>query len=152
MSKNTSFRVHNDASQSERRSVIDNDRRAGGTYHEIAAAEATAIGGRWAVEARTRVTGAMPVPQYPALPATSPWRDDPVPAEPSLGEDLSAAPVVGEYHEIAASLAASQGGGGIDHPTLLPGDSPGGGEASLGGTLPADVSSRRRRSSKQRRG
>jgi hypothetical protein len=126
MSKNVSFRVHNESSQSERRAVLKNEREVG-TYHQIAAAEAGAVGGRFAAESKQRVVGSKPWVGYPALPMSSPWHDDPVPAEEPLGIDLSAAPIVGEVHEITASLAEPQSGGGIN-PISPPNGSPSGGE------------------------
>ena len=57
----------------------------------------------------------------------SPWHDDPVPAEEALGVDLSAAPIVGEPHEIALSEARC----GAGTPTAL-------GEAKLGSEAGSD--------------
>jgi hypothetical protein len=78
---------HNDASPAERLAAHQNDERVrkGGTYHEFA---------RFAAERKQRVVGSRPLVEYPAL----------LPAEEPLGVDLSVAPVVGEPHEIAASL------------------------------------------------
>jgi hypothetical protein len=46
--------------------------------------------------------------QYPRLPASSPWHDDPVPTEESLGYDINAVEAQAEPHEIAKSLGAQQ--------------------------------------------
>ncbi len=40
--------------------------------------------------AQANVVGNAPVPEYPRLPANSPWAADPVPPEPPLGEDVNA--------------------------------------------------------------
>jgi hypothetical protein len=148
MSKNTSFRVHNDSPQSERRAVLKND-RAAGTYHQFAASESDAVGGRYGAVSKTRVIGSGPA-TYPALPASSPWASDPVPAEEPLGIDLSAAPIVGEVHEITASLAMAGGG------SALPSDpsvaSPNGDAEAPPGALLTDASRPRRRLSKQKKG
>src|SRR5262249_22556732 len=124
-SKNTSFRVHNDASQSERRAVLKND-RAAGTYFAFAAAEADAIRGRFAAQSKARVVGSEPAVNYPALPADSPWCHDPVPDEMPIDVDVSAAPIVGEFHEVAASLGKANSDDGRLLPKIvdsaLPGD------------------------------
>jgi hypothetical protein len=144
MSKNTFFRVHNDSSQSERRAILRNEREVG-TYHAFATGEAGAVGGRFAAREKSTVIGAGQV-AYPALPANSPWYNDPVPPEEPLGVDLSAAPVVGEAHEVAASLADE----GIiplaSPPNGPPNDE---GRAPLGGILPAAASRRPRRVSRK---
>jgi len=110
--------VHNELTQEERRRVLKDTLRGrthqGGTYFQIAAGEADAVGGRFATESKMRVTGTAPAPQYPALPSCSPWSSDPVPAEEALGVDLSAAPIVGETFEVEKSLAESRGGEGVD--------------------------------------
>jgi len=44
--------------------------------------------------------------EYPRLPSSSPWHQDPVPNEEAYGEDISQAPIVGEVSEVNASLTA----------------------------------------------
>jgi hypothetical protein len=148
MSKNIAFRVHNESSQSERRAILRNEREVG-TYHAFATSEAGAIGGRFAAEAKTRVTGVAPVPQYPAQPANSPWADEPVGLEQPLGYSVEETPAVGEAFELerSLSLAESRGGEGVKLPrTLPPSDrSSGDVEALRGSNLPAAVSRPRRR-------
>jgi hypothetical protein len=148
MSKNTAFRVHNESSQSERRAILRNEREVG-TYQQFASSEAGAIGGRFAAEAKTRVTGTTPVPQYPALSANSPWHHDPVPPEEPLGVDINAVEAVGTHAEIEKSLAESQSGEGITSkspPNGLPNDE---GRAPLGSnSLPRRLSRPRRVSKK----
>jgi hypothetical protein len=100
MSKNTFFKVHNDASQAERRTVLRNERA---TYHGIATAEANAVGGRFARQTSGTVIGDTSV-AYPVLPETSPWHHDPVGQEPPIGIDVSATEPVGTHAEIEASL------------------------------------------------
>jgi hypothetical protein len=106
---------HNPAAPAERAAVHRNDERVrkGATYSQIAASESDLVGGRYATESRQRVVGA-PAFRYPDLPSSSPWHNDPVPAEEPLGVDLGAAPVVGEVFEVEKSLAESQSGEGIN--------------------------------------
>jgi hypothetical protein len=104
MSKNSSFRVHNDSSQAERRAILRNEREVG-TYHAFATSEAGTIGGRFAAEAKQRVTGATPAPQYPALPdGAFPNQAAAVPLEPSLGVAIDQMEPTGTYAEIEQSL------------------------------------------------
>jgi hypothetical protein len=152
MSKNTAFKVTNESSQAERRAVAANDRRVhkGGTYHQFAASEAGAVGGRFAAESKQRVVGSGPV-AYPQLPETSPWHNDPVPAEEPLGVDINMVEAVGTYAEIEKSLAESQSGEGINQaspPNGLPNDE---GRAPLGSNSLPRRSSRPRRVSKKGR-
>jgi len=148
---------HNDSPQSARRAVTENDWRVrkGGTYHEFAASEAGAIGGRFAAESKQRVVGSASF-KYPALPANSPWASDPVPAEEPLGVDLNAAPVVGEAHEVEQSLQALGEANSSGAGRLLPADAgralPGGAQALRGGLAPTHVLRPRRRSSKRSKG
>jgi hypothetical protein len=123
----TKYSFNNDASPADRLAVHRNDERVhrGGTYHEIAIAEADAVGGRFAAASKQRVVGSGPF-EYPQLPASSPWHRDPVPDEPPIGIDISAAPIVGEPHEVALSEARH----GADTPAE-PDD-----EALLGGDAP----------------
>ena len=65
--------LYHNPSQAERRAVVENDQRVGVAYSQIAASEAGTIGGRFAAEVKTRVTGATPSPAYPTLPSSSPW-------------------------------------------------------------------------------
>jgi hypothetical protein len=115
---------HNSASQSERRAVLKNEREAG-TYAAFAESDAGIARGRFTGQQKSMVIGSSGPVRYPALPPNSPWARDPVPDEPPIGIDISAAPVVGECHEITASLAESIGEG-IDPPASLPNDRPGG--------------------------
>src|SRR5262245_47377498 len=112
MSKNTAFRVTNESSQGERRAVAENDRRVrrGGTYHEFAASEAGAIGGRFAAEARTHVVGSSSF-AYPRQPGSA-WGNQGavVPPEEPLGVDINALEPLGTAAEIEQSLAQSRGG------------------------------------------
>ena len=122
----------NSASQAERLAAHRNDERVrkGGTYCEIAASEAGAVGGRYAAQSRSTVIGSSPV-HYPALPSSSPWAHDSVPAEPSLGVPIDAMEPVGTHSEIQNSLAESPGGEGIKSPTSPPNDRPGGAGAPV---------------------
>jgi hypothetical protein len=91
---------HNPASQAERREVLEND-----TYHRRAQNQADDAGGRFAKITPTTVTGVTPTPQYPQLPASSPWAsgfDQNV--EPALGFDVNAQEPTGTPAEVEASL------------------------------------------------
>ena len=138
--------------RADRLAVHQNDERVrrGGTYHDIAASEAGALGGRYGAVSKTGVIGSGPT--YPRLPASSPWAErDPVPDEPPIDIDVSAMPIVGEPHEVAASLARSQSGEGIDPPAASPPSaSPDGGAGSgvpqpKGAVETAPPASRRRK-------
>jgi hypothetical protein len=133
MSKNSSFRVHNESSQSERRAVLRNEREVG-TYHAFATSEAGAVGGRYGVVSKTRVIGSGPV-EYPALPSSSPWASDPIPPEPSFGMAIDAMEPVGTHVEIEQSLqlAELQSGGGIN--PISPPNGPPSGDARSSGPL-----------------
>jgi hypothetical protein len=113
----------------------------GGTYHQIAVSEAGAIGGRFAAEAKTHVTGVAPAPQYPTLPVNSPWADEPVGPEPPLGVAIDQMEPVGEPFEIQMDEARS--GTGIT-PTpveqLQESASSSGNERSARGPHPAALS------------
>ncbi len=63
-----------------------------------------AAGGRFKKEMATEVTG---VPQYPKLPATSPFAFDPVPPEEPLGFSVDDMVPVGTATEVEDSAASS---------------------------------------------
>ncbi len=64
----------NETSQAERRQVLKDTMR----WRTLAAQNT--IGGRWASEGKTRVTGAATI-EYPPQPPNRPWHHDPVPPE-----------------------------------------------------------------------
>ena len=142
--------VHSELSESEKRAALANDRRVhkGGSYHDFATSDASAVAGRYATEGRQRVVGSASF-RYPELPETSPWHNDPVPAEEPLGVDINAVEAVGTHAEIEKSLAESKGGEGINPslpPNGLPNDE---GRAPLGSnSLPRRLSRPRRVSKK----
>ena len=138
MSKNFSFRVTNDLSQAEKRQVLRD------TMHGRAIAEQDTVGGRYAAEARTRVTGATPAPQYPALPASSPWASDPVPAEEPLGIDINAVEPVGTHTEVEQSLRGVHGDAGRLLPDAVEQASPGDAQRDAGSLQPMQAARRRR--------
>jgi hypothetical protein len=89
-----------------------NRRNTGGTYFQVAIAESDQVGGRWAAEVRTRVTGATPASQYPSLPEDAfPNQAAAVPASESLGFAIDQMDPVGEVFEV---LAEQQGGEGVN--------------------------------------
>jgi len=59
MSKNRFFRVSNEISQVERRTVVANDRRIhkGVSYSQLTESEAAIPRGRWTAASETRVVG-----------------------------------------------------------------------------------------------
>jgi hypothetical protein len=75
--------------------------------HRFAQSEAGEVQGRWAKPAQ--VTGSEGAVHMPRLPENSPWSCDPVPPEAPLGIDVSETPIVGEPHEVEASLNADFG-------------------------------------------
>jgi len=85
----------------------DDVHKRGSTYHSHTHDDA---GGRFAKQSPQYVIGSTAIPQYPAQPGSS-WSNQAaaVPAEEPLGVDLSAAPIVGEPHEVAASLDKARG-------------------------------------------
>ena len=107
----TDPQFRNDASQKEREAVLRNDQRH--TFQSRAIAEADDVRGRWAEINKSNVIGATPTVQYPM--AAPNWSVDPCGVEPSIGYDISEVPIVGEPHEIAASLG---------DPTAPPEDNP----------------------------
>jgi hypothetical protein len=54
------------------------------------------------------VIGSTPIPQYPELPADSPFHHDPVPQEPPLNYPIDAMP---EHEPSAPALPAEETGG-----------------------------------------
>jgi hypothetical protein len=85
----------------------DDVHKRGSTYHSHTHDDA---GGRFLKQSPQYVIGSTPIPQYPTLPQSSPSNQAAaVPAEEPLGVDLSAAPIVGEPHEVAASLDEGRG-------------------------------------------
>ena len=90
---------NNDATQAERRRILENDRKAS-TYSRVAQSEAEDLaGGRYAAMGKPSVTGSTPAIRYPAQPPNSPWHHDPLPPEPPLGIDVNAMEPVCEAHE-----------------------------------------------------
>jgi hypothetical protein len=148
--------VHSELSESEKRAALANDRRVhkGGSYHDFATSDASAVAGRYATEGRQRVVGSASF-RYPELPETSPWHNDPVPAEEPLGVDINAVEAVGTHAEIEKSLAESKGGEGINL-SLPPNGLPSGGDGSAlsrgNSSSGKSKQQRRRRRSKQSRG
>ena len=96
---------NNQASQSERREVLRND-----TYFARQSNTADDAGGRFAKLTPATITGSTPSPQYPQLPASSPWSggfDQNM--ELVLGFSVDAMPH--EIQEPTPSVASSAGVG-----------------------------------------
>jgi hypothetical protein len=64
-------------SKEEKLQIFNNDRRVATTYHQIAQAADAELDGRFKQEPR--------VPEYPKLPAHSPWSQPDPNVEPPLG-------------------------------------------------------------------
>jgi hypothetical protein len=99
--------VRTDITMKEKEAVLRNDQRVASTFQSRAQAEADDVRGRWAQEHKATVIGTSDATaQYPKLPS-GPWADPvQIPPEEPLGYDISEAPIVGEPHEIAASIDA----------------------------------------------
>ena len=95
---------NNDASQAERRRILENDRKAS-TYSRVAQSEAEDLaGGRYAAMGKPSVTGTTPAIRYPRQPQTSPANQMALAGdEPPLGIDVNAMEAVGEKFEVEAS-------------------------------------------------
>ena len=106
---------NNNASQKERREFVKD------TYHNRYQDE---TGGRFAKNVPTNVSGKDPSTLYPRIP-TGPWSANyaQVPPEAPYPEDISTPPIVGEHHEVEASLDREFGlqrslrDGAPDHPS-----------------------------------
>jgi hypothetical protein len=101
------FPFVNDASQAERKRVIENDRKASSYMAHAATNVDEDRGGRYAaIGSSPRVIGAAPV-SYPTQPEGSPWHSDPVPPEMPLGFSVEDHDPVGEKHELGGDAVAS---------------------------------------------
>jgi hypothetical protein len=92
--------------QEERRGTLENDRRVreqGSTFSQFAESEASEPRGRFTTHSASTVIGSTPSPasQYPAAFQ----QHDPVPDEPSLGQDVNAMEPCGEKFEVERSLS-----------------------------------------------
>jgi hypothetical protein len=100
----TSQPFNNETSQAERRDVVENDRKVRdsmpkttfATFAEAFADEER--GGRFKTDRPTLVIGSTPIPNYPGA-----GQEDLAGQEPPLGY-VDAAPIVGEPHEVRASI------------------------------------------------
>lgn len=88
---------NNRSTQREKAEVLRND-----TYFHRAQVDQE-LGGRFAKA--SVVAGEAPSVQYPRLPSSSPWSEDPVPPEEPLSVDVNAQEPTGTPAEIEASLA-----------------------------------------------
>jgi len=124
--------------QRERRAVLRNDRRIREPSAYIDHTHDDASGGRFAKVARSTVTGADPVPLYPRQPANSPWANDPIGQEPSLGYPIDEHLAVGTEAEIIASLREAHSDHG-DQPSSFENAPPSGDARSGTGHPSSDV-------------
>jgi hypothetical protein len=123
--------VRSEFTQAERRQVFKD------TLHGRALAEEGMVGGRYGAISKTNVVGSRV--EYPKLPVNNPWHHDPVPPEESLGVDISAAPVVGEFYEVQASLREANDDKGMNNSTELSLGSPTSGELRSGAGASSDA-------------
>jgi hypothetical protein len=101
MTENPGQLFRNDTSQKERAEVLRNDRR-NQTLHGRASSDLDLENsGRFA---KPHAVIGVDAPDYPKLPASSPWHHDPVPPEEPIGVSIDAHEPVGEIGEIQASL------------------------------------------------
>jgi hypothetical protein len=97
------FPFNNDASQAERKRVLENDRKVSSYMAHATANVDEDRGGRYAATGSSpTVTGATPI-SYPTQPSHSPWHHDPISDEPPLGYSVEDHDAVGEQHERAGS-------------------------------------------------
>ena len=95
----TTHEFTNQSSQSERREVLRND-----TYFARQSNSVDDAGGRYAKLTPATITGAT-TPQYPPLPASSPWAHGfDTNIEPPLSVDVNAMEPTGTPSEVQASL------------------------------------------------
>jgi hypothetical protein len=115
------MRPEDEITQSERRDVMQSDRKAT-TYLAQAIAEETSQG-RFAHLSKATVTGSTPSP-WPRLPANNPWASaDPTGQEPPLGYEIHSQEPVGTPVEVQRSIAASSSsrmGDDAPRPSSLP--------------------------------
>jgi hypothetical protein len=89
--------------QSERREVLENDKRVREQGSTFLAHTHNGAGGRFAAISSPTVIGAEATPKYPQGPA---WCADQTGIEPPLNIDVNAIEPCGEPHEIRASIAS----------------------------------------------
>ena len=90
----------NPATQDERKAILRND-----SYFSRQQNTADDAGGRYAKLTPSNVIGSKPTPQYPSLPASSPWSQFDQNVEPVLGFSVDAMEPVGTPTEVQSSLA-----------------------------------------------
>ena len=90
----------NDSDLSERKAIVKNDTLFSRQQNFVDDA-----GGRYAKLTSSNVIGSKPTPQYPPLPASSPWASGfDVNVEPPLGYAVDEMPAVGTQAEIEPAL------------------------------------------------
>ena len=100
-----------DIAQAEKRRIIREQQQQGATFHQHAQAQADEMSqGRFAATGTPIVTGATPVPKYPAAGA---HQADPVGTEPPLGFSVNDL-------EPSAGLSAAEATGGAAAPSAPP--------------------------------
>ena len=90
---------NNEASQSERREVLRNDTMFSRQQNIVDDA-----GGRYAKLTPSNVIGSTSAPQYPKLPASSPWSQFDQNVEPVLGFSVNSMEPTGTHAEVQASI------------------------------------------------
>jgi hypothetical protein len=99
-------------SQSEKRRILAEDRKARSTYFQHAQSVIDEDrGGRFsAVGSSPKVVGTSSI-SYPQQPEGSPWRCDPVPPEMPLGYSVNEQEPVGDIHERTSTASAVEAAG-----------------------------------------
>jgi hypothetical protein len=97
---------NNQSSQSERKAIVKND-----TLFARQSNTVDDAGGRFAKLTPTKVIGSTPSPQYPQLPASSPWSQFDQNVEPELGIDVNEMPAPAVPEEPTPCVASSAGVG-----------------------------------------
>jgi hypothetical protein len=101
-----------EVSQAEKRRII---REQAGTFFSHAQTQAGELsGGRFAATGTPHVTGATPVPNYPAAAA---HQRDPVPIEPPLGIDINAMPEQNPTGDASSGVLPPVDTGGAEAPS-----------------------------------
>jgi hypothetical protein len=117
--------------EQERREVLENDRKVreqhrGSTYHQYGLAQADELsGGRFGALGTPTVTGATPIPRYPAASAAHQIQ---LPDESPTGYDINEMPPLDSIPEPSLPCAAQDTGGAaapsvpldVEHTAPLP--------------------------------
>jgi hypothetical protein len=113
-----------------------------GTLYDHAQGDANTVGGRWAAQNRATLSGDKISVDYPTLPDASPWHAGNA-VEPPLGFSIDEAPIVGEWHEVQASLRGDREAS-VQEPDADAKDGTDASELALPGAVPSTTLRRRK--------